>query len=129
MDFDQFSIALLLAGPDAPQLTREQDDRLQDAHLSHLAEQHSTGELLAAGPVRGAPDRELRGLLIYRCGVERARELAGADPAVVAGKFRHEVYGWMVPAGLVSFTPGRLPRSVAEATDASPGAASVGAPG
>jgi hypothetical protein len=42
------------------------------------------GYLLVAGPVIEQPDPRLRGMCIYRTGsVERARELASADPAVI----------------------------------------------
>ena len=56
MEFDRYTIVLLLTPDDPPQLSEEEADRLQDAHLSHLAELHERGVLLAAGPV-GDPDR------------------------------------------------------------------------
>ena len=115
MQFDRYTISLLLLRPDAPSLTDQQAAELQDAHLSHLADLHDAGHLLAAGPVLGAADRELRGFSILRVDPERARELKEQDPAVRAGKYRIEVYPWVLPGGLISFSAGRLPRSVAEA--------------
>lgn len=114
MKFDQYTIALLLLRPDAPALTEAEEAALQDAHMAHLSELHSRGELLAAGPVPGEAGRELRGFAIYRCGVGRAAEFAAADPGVLAGRYRHEVHPWILPSGLLSFTPGRLPASMAE---------------
>ena len=35
-------------------------------------------------------------------------------PAVRAGVYEVRVMTWRVPAGLVSFSPGRVPRSIAE---------------
>jgi uncharacterized protein YciI len=115
MEFDRYTIALLLLRKDAPPFTEEEESALQDAHMSHLADLHAAGHLLAAGPVIGPPDRELRGFSILNVDPDRARELKERDPAVRAGKFRIEVYPWVLPAGLMAFSPGRLPRSMAEA--------------
>jgi uncharacterized protein YciI len=51
MQFDRFTVALLLLGPDAPVLDEAAAAALQDAHLAHLAELHAQGYLLAAGPI------------------------------------------------------------------------------
>jgi hypothetical protein len=37
------------------------------------------------------------------------------DPAVKAGRFEVKVMPWIVPAGAMSFSSTRFPRSVAEA--------------
>jgi len=115
MDFRQYTLALLLLRADAPALTAEEENTLQDAHMANLSALHERGELLVAGPVLGPVDRRLRGLGIYAGNVQRARELADDDPAVRAGRYHHEFHLWLVPTGLVSFTPGRLPASIAEA--------------
>ena len=47
---------------------------------------------------------------------ERALELRGRDPAVLAGRLSLKAIPWTVPGGAVHFTPTRFPRSVAEAT-------------
>jgi uncharacterized protein len=114
MQFDTYTITLLLLRDDAPELSEREEAALQDAHMAHLAELHDTGDLLAAGPVLGEPDRELRGFSILKVDPARALELKATDPAVRAGKYRVEAFAWTMPAGLMSFTPGRLPRSVAE---------------
>ena len=113
MDFDRFTIVLLILRPDAPQLDEEAADALQDAHMAHLAELHEAGYLLAAGPLS---DETFRGLSILNVPPKRARELKEEDPAVRAGRFSVEVIPWMVPAGAISFSPTRFPRSMAEAS-------------
>jgi uncharacterized protein YciI len=113
VDFDRYTIALLIRRPDRPQLDEHEAARLQDAHLSHLADLHQAGFLLAAGPLS---DESYRGLSILNVEPERAVELKERDPAVQAGLFSVKAISWMVPGGLVAFSPGRLPRSVAEAT-------------
>jgi uncharacterized protein YciI len=112
MQFDRFTIALLILRPDAPQLDEAAAAALQDAHLAHLAELHEAGYLLAAGPLA---DEEFRGLSILSVGPERARELTEADPAVKAGRFSIKVIPWMVPAGAMAFSRTRFPHSIAEA--------------
>ena len=114
MQFDTYTITLLLLRQDAPRLTEDEEAALQDGHMAHLADLHQAGHLLAAGPVLGEPDRELRGFSILNVDREGAMELESADPAVRAGKYRIEAFTWTLPAGLMSFTHGHLPRSVAE---------------
>ncbi|MQY34742.1 hypothetical protein SRB17_27120 [Streptomyces sp. RB17] len=115
MDFDTFTIALLVLQPDAPQLDEEASAALQDAHMTHLAELHEAGHLLAAGPLLGGADEAFRGLSILSVGPEQALELKQADPAVQAGRYSIKVLPWMVPSGAMNFAPTRFPRSVAEA--------------
>jgi uncharacterized protein YciI len=75
MQFDQFTVALLMLRPDAPVLDEVAAAALQDAHMAHLADLHEAGYLVAAGPLLGAPDREFRGLTILNVDPERARAL------------------------------------------------------
>src|SRR5947208_3356392 len=98
MEFDRFSIVLLIRRPDAPQLDAERETAMQESHMAHLADLHEAGYLLAAGPLAfGDPSSELRGLSILNVEPERARELKEADPAVKAGLYRIEVLPWLVP--------------------------------
>jgi uncharacterized protein len=115
MDFDHFTIALLVLRDDAPEFTPEQEDALQDAHMSHLADLHQAGQLLAAGPLldRGS---QFRGLSVLNVGVAEARALKETDPAVQAGKYAVVTLPWMVPAGAMGFSSARFPRSISEAT-------------
>jgi uncharacterized protein YciI len=111
LEFDHYTIALLILRPDAPQLDDAEAAALQDAHMSHLADLHEAGHLLAAGPLS---DEKFRGLSILNVEPERARELKEQDPAVKIGRFSVKVIPWMVPVGAISFSPTRFPRSVAD---------------
>lgn len=113
MKFDQFTVVLLVLRPDRPQLDAAAEAELQDEHLAHLARLHEDGHLLAAGPA-GSPDDDVRGLSLFAVDVERARELAEADPAVRAGKFTVRILPWMVPAGAVLGGQTRFPKSAAD---------------
>jgi uncharacterized protein YciI len=113
MDFDSFTMTLLVLRDDAPDCTPEEEDALQDAHMAHLADLHAAGHLLAAGPLldRASP---FRGLSILNVSAEEALALKEDDPAVKAGKYRIIALPWMVPAGAMRFGPATFPRSVSE---------------
>jgi uncharacterized protein len=115
MDFDQFTVVLLIHREDAPVLDEDAENALQDAHMAHLADLHQAGHLLAAGPLLGERGRAYRGLSILAVDPDRARVLHEEDPAVRAGVYRVECLPWLVPAGAVNFTATRFPRSMAEA--------------
>jgi len=112
MEFDQLTVTLLVLRPDAPELDEEAAAALQDAHMAHIADLHESGHLLVAGPLS---DEKLRGLSILRVDVDEARRLRESDPAVQAGRYSVKAMPWTVPAGAMSFTPTRFPRSIAEA--------------
>jgi uncharacterized protein len=112
VDFERYSIALLVRRADAPELDEQAAAALQDAHMSHLADLHEAGYLLAAGPLS---DERLRGLSILNVEPDRARELKEEDPGVRAGLYSIEVIPWLVPAGAMTFSPTRFPRSIEEA--------------
>jgi len=113
MQFDRYTITLLIKRPDAPQLDEQAAEVLQDAHMSHLADLHEAGHLLAAGPLF---DEQFRGLSILNVDLEQARALKERDPAVEAGLYSITAMPWMVPAGAMSFAPTRFPHSIAEAS-------------
>jgi uncharacterized protein len=112
MEFDRLTIVLLLLRADAPELDDEASAALQNAHMTHLADLHEAGHLVAAGPL---DDAEYRGLSIFNVDPEEARELSERDPAVRAGRLAIKVVPWMLPAGAVAFSPARFPRSMEEA--------------
>jgi uncharacterized protein YciI len=122
MQFDHYTVTLLILRPDAPQLDDAAADELQSAHLAHLADMHDAGHLLAAGPLLGAEDRQFRGLSIWNLPPDRVQQIVieHPDPAVVAGRFTVQVIPWMVPAGALTFAHTVFPRSVAEATGGAP---------
>jgi len=113
VEFEQYTIALLVTNPAAPEFSEEERAALQDAHLSYLADLHAAGHLLAAGPLSDAQG-DLRGLSILNVDPQRARELKEKDEAVRAGVFLVRTMPWSVPAGAMHFTPTFLPRSMAD---------------
>ena len=115
MQFDRHTLVLLVLRPDAPELTDEEADALQDRHLAFRAGLREQGHLIAGGPLVDQDDERLRGISIMACEPETARRLSNEDPAVKAGRLAVEVMTWMVPAGNVHFERVRAPRSVGEA--------------
>ena len=116
MRFDTHTVVLLVRPADAPELTEDQANALQDAHLAGQADLVERGLLLAAGPLVDQDDERLRGISIMSVDPETARGLYRADPAVTAGRLIPVVMTWMVPAGNLRLESVRVPRSVAEAT-------------
>ncbi|HEY7148181.1 MAG TPA: YciI family protein [Gaiellaceae bacterium] len=115
MEFDRHTLVLLVLRPDAPELTEEEANELQDRHLAFRADLRDRGYLIGGGPLVDQDDERLRGISIMACDLETARRLSSEDPAVRAGRLAVEVMTWMVPAGNVRFEDAPAPRSIAEA--------------
>ena len=87
-------IGVLRRAPDAPELSEWELDELQDRHVAYQLQQHEAGQLTRGGPFSDQPDEALRGLNLYTTTLDEARELAAADPAVVAGRLAIDVFTW-----------------------------------
>ena len=107
MDLDAFELVLLRRPASAPDYPERELERIQREHLAYHAGLREAGHVVTNGPVEGQPDPSLRGLAFYRTGsLERARQLAEADPAVQAGRLAVEIMTWYCPPGTMS-RPGR----------------------
>jgi uncharacterized protein YciI len=106
VDLEAFELVLLRRPANAPDYPDAELERIQREHLAHHDRLRESGQVVTNGPVDG-PDASLRGLAFYRTGsIEQARQLAEADPAVVAGRLVVEIMTWYCPAGTMSL-PGR----------------------
>ena len=112
MEFDDYTVTLLLHNPDGPRLDETEAAAMQDTHMGHIADMADLGHLVAAGPVF---DETYRGLSIMTVSPQEALELNAADPAARAGIYTVKVLPWRLPTGALTFRPARFPRSVAEA--------------
>ena len=119
MQFDHFTITLLVLRPDAPEMDDATAGALQSEHLAHLADLHDQGILLAAGPLGGPADREYRGLSIWHGEPEDVLRIVSEnpDPSVAAGRLMQLVIPWKVPSGALAFSQARFPRSIDEAVE------------
>lgn len=101
-EFDRFEFVLLKWPPRGENLTDEELDRLQEQHLTYLQSQIAAGTIRIAGPFEEQTDQSLRGLCFYQTGsLDRARALASADPAVLAGRLEVDVMYFYCPKGML----------------------------
>lgn len=101
--FDVFTMVLLRRPPDAPQLAEDALDALQARHLAYRSELRREGVLVVNGPLDEQSDVAMRGLSIFACDIEEARQLSDADPSVQAGRLTYDVFEWWVAAGTLAF--------------------------
>ena len=83
MEFDTFSVSLLVLRDDAPDWDDETASAMQDAHLDHLAKLHEQGHLVAAGPMG---HDTFRGLSILRVPPDEARACSTASRDAMASR-------------------------------------------
>lgn len=117
MRFDRHTLVLLVRPPDAPALSEDEANALQDAHLAFRADLRDQGHLIGGGPLTDQDDESLRGISVMATDPATARELCNADPAVRAGRLAVQVMTWMVPAGNLRFDSVPAPRSTAQAIE------------
>ena len=96
---ESLTLVLLRRPATPPVLPAEEQDRVQQAHLDFFDALRKQGVMGAAGPFRDHADQKLRGLCIYRTGIEEARRHAAEDPAVQAGTLEAEPITWWFRAG------------------------------
>ncbi len=103
MELETYTFVLLRRGPRALELSDDELDRLQAAHLAHLEAMREDGALLVAGPFGAQTDETLRGFCLYSTGLEETHALVEADPSVVAGRLAADVMVWSTKRGALSF--------------------------
>ena len=101
--FDVYTLVILRRPPNAPQMSDEELDALQAKHLAYRADLRRQGVLVVNGPLSEQSDISLRGLSIFRCGLEEAARLSDGDPSVQAGRLAYDLMEWWVGAGSLAF--------------------------
>ena len=93
-----YQVAFLKRGPNfTPQSTPE-TKKLQEAHMAHIGAMAKTGKLILAGPF--SDGGELRGMFVFKATAEEAKQLAGQDPTVKAGRLVLEWHPWFSAEGI-----------------------------
>ncbi len=101
--FDVRTVVYLRTGERPPDLDEEASTALHHAHLAYLGDLTRRGIVAANGPLVEKTDPTMRGMSVYTVGLDEARRLAEADPAVRAGRFRVDIARWAVAEGRVAF--------------------------
>jgi hypothetical protein len=101
MNLVPYTVRLYRSGPKADTFTEEELEHIQQGHLDFVASQRPW--TYANGPFRDQPDQTLRGLGIMRSVIEETLAAVEADPAVITGRMRAEVFTWLVPEGMLPF--------------------------
>ncbi len=98
-EHDRYIFGFLRAHPERAELPAAEAAAIQKAHLAHLEKMARDGYLVGAGPLGGSSD--LRGILIFRgITLDRAREAASQDPAVINKRLRVHVEEWRAARGI-----------------------------
>jgi uncharacterized protein len=101
--FDVLTVVVLRRPDDAPDMSEEDLDALQAAHLAYRSELHSQGSIVVNGPFVDQSDPSYRGMSVFACDPAEAARLSAGDPSVVAGRLTFDVMQWWVGAGSLTF--------------------------
>ncbi len=99
-EWDTYYVVLLKEGPAyGAKLSTDSLRSLMNRHIQYQLRLQKSGDAVAGGGFGGAKDGVIGMTLLRAASLDEAERLAGADPAVEAGRFSAVVYEWYVPGG------------------------------
>jgi len=98
-----YVLVILKRGPKEP-LSEAERSKLFQGHMANIQRLAADGKLVVAGPL-AKNARDYAGIYVLNIGdVAAADALMATDPAVAAGAFAYEAYGWYGSAALQEVT-------------------------
>ena len=95
----QYVFAYLKKGPNRD-MSKEEADQLQRAHLDNISRLAEEGKLVLAGPFMD--DTDIRGIYVFAVeSLEEAEKIANSDPAIRKGSLSMELHPWYGSAALM----------------------------